>query len=182
MCKDKNGIKIYSAKEGTAKYKSIKVEAIIPGNLERLLKIMMDPNSNKDWIYRTHQSYLLQRYSNNEVLSYTETSLPWPASNRDVPLRVKMSMDEKNGSLKIYSTGVPNAIPEKAGIVRIPYFNSVWDIRYKDANTLYIIYNLQMDPGGNIPAWVTNMFVAKGPYETFVKLSELMKQPVLTAK
>jgi hypothetical protein len=37
-------------------------------------------------------------------------------------------------------------------------------------NTIKIDYVVQFDPSGSVPAWLTNMFVTKGPMETFEKL------------
>ena len=83
--------------------------------------------------------------------------------------------DAKANTLKIIANGLPNAIPHKQGIVRIPYFNSRWDVKFDGKNTLNIVYYLEMDSGGAVPAWLVNMFIAKGPYETFSGLAKMMK-------
>jgi hypothetical protein len=43
------------------------------------------------------------------------------------------------------------------------------------AGTIYIIYEVEVDPGGSIPGWIANMFVAKGPFETFGNLGKKLK-------
>jgi hypothetical protein len=108
-------------------------------------------------------------------LSYTETAVPWPASNRDIPINMQLNHDAKNNTLKVVARGIPNAIPVKKGIVRIPFLNSTWNVKFDGKSKLYINYFLEMDPGGTVPAWITNLFVAKGPYETFSKLSEVLQ-------
>jgi hypothetical protein len=40
--------------------------------------------------------------------------------------------------------------------------------------TVHINYILEADPGGDIPAWLSNEFVDKGPFETFKKLGEIL--------
>jgi hypothetical protein len=32
-----------------------------------------------------------------------------------------------------------------------------------------------VDPAGSLPNWMVNLFITKGPYETFVKLREEVK-------
>src|SRR4051812_10783283 len=84
--KTKNGIQVFTTKENTSKFKSVKVEAAFKGNLEKLVQILMHVENNKRWVYNTKQAYLLCRYSNNDILYYAETSLPFPLSNRDMAI------------------------------------------------------------------------------------------------
>ncbi len=174
LAKDKNNIKVYTSLGGTSKFKSIKVEAVMNGTLDQLIDLLKNAASNKNWIYGTKESYMLKNGINSEYLSYTETEVPWPASNRDIPINMQMTQDVKNGRLHITAKGLPNAIPEKKGIVRIPFFNSWWNVQ-ANKNKLIIEYFLEVDPGGSVPAWINNLFVARGPYETFSKLATLMR-------
>ena len=174
LAKDKNGIKVYTSVDGLSKFKSIKVEAVMYGTLDKLMNLLKNTASNKHWIYGTKESYMLRNGSNNDYLSYTETAVPWPASNRDIPINMQMTQDVKTGKLHITAKGIPNAIPVKKGIVRIPFFNSWWNVQ-ANKDKLIIEYFLEVDPGGSVPAWINNLFVARGPYETFSKLATLMR-------
>src|SRR3954453_2210107 len=84
LAKEKNGIKVFTSVDGRSKFKSIKVEAVLSGTLEKLTDLLLNAGSNKDWIYSTKESYIIKRISPVETLSYTETSVPWPASNCDI--------------------------------------------------------------------------------------------------
>lgn len=174
LAKERNNIKVYTSKDETSKFKSIKVEAAINGTLDKLVYLLTTASSNKDWIYNTKESYTIKKINSFETLSYTETEVPWPASNRDIPLNLRVDVDKKNNRLHVTAKGIPNAIPIKKGIVRIPYFNSSWDVLFDGHNKLLITYFLEVDPGGMVPAWINNLFVTKGPYETFSKLSTLL--------
>jgi hypothetical protein len=176
LSKDKNGIKVYTASNSTSKFKSIKVEANVEGTLEKLVNILMDVSNNKNWVYNTRYSYLIRKTSKNDILYYAETSLPWPISNRDMIIRMQFFHDTINKTLKVIATGVPDELPEKKGLVRIKYFNGLWDVKYNDENKMLINYILTMEPGGSVPAGITNMFISKGPYETFNNLSNALKK------
>jgi hypothetical protein len=39
-----------------------------------------------------------------------------------------------------------------------------------------IVYTFEADPGGSLPAWLVNSFADKGPYESFRKLSDILKK------
>ncbi|MDQ6812519.1 MAG: START domain-containing protein [Bacteroidota bacterium] len=176
LSKDQNGIKVYTAKEASSKFKEIKVEATLEGTIQKLENILINVGKTKGWVYGTKDSYIIKKISPNEILYYSETSLPWPVSNRDIPIKMVLTPDARNNTLKVVATGIPDAIPEKKGIVRLPYFNATWDVKSEGKNKLNITYLLKMDPGGSVPAGVTNLFVSKGPFETFNNLSELLKQ------
>lgn len=174
LAKDKNGIKVYTADDGASKLKSIKVEAVFTGTLQKLVKILRDVKNNKEWVYSTKQAAVIKEINANEILYYSETSLPWPVSNRDIPVRMRLNLNPANNTLKVTASGEPKAYPEQKGIVRIKYFNSSWDVKSDGKNKLTILYFLKMDPSGSVPAQVTNMFISKGPYETFENLSKLL--------
>lgn len=175
LAKEKNGIKVFTSEGGTSKFKSIKVEAILEGTLDKLTHLLLDAASNKDWIYNTKESYVIRRIGPTETLSYTETAVPWPASNRDIAINMKLNLDTEKNTLKVFARGLPGAVAAKKGVVRIPFFNSLWDVKFDGKSKLFINYFLEMDPGGSVPAWITNMFVAKGPYETFNSLAGILK-------
>lgn len=175
LTKEKNGIKVYIANAGASKLKTIKVEAVLPGTLQKLVKILRDVKNNKEWVYSTKQSYVIKEINANEILYYSETALPWPVNNRDIPVRLRLTLNTANNTLKVTASGEPNALPVQKGIVRIQFFSSSWDVKYDGKNKISIIYYLKIDPSGNFPPQVTNMFITKGPYETFENLSRLLK-------
>ena len=175
LTKEKNGIRVYTSKDAATKFKVIKVEAVFTGTIQKLVNILTNVGDTKNWVYGTKDSYIIKRINANEILYYSETSLPWPVSNRDVPIKMQLNVDQKANTLKVFASGMPKAIPEKKGVVRIPYFSAFWDVKYDSRKKLIITYILKMDPGGTVPAGVTNMFITKGPYETFNNLSEMLK-------
>jgi len=174
LSKDKNGIKVYTRKADSSKFKSVKVEAVLEGSLDKLASILMGVEKNIKWVYGTKSLHLIKRNSANELIYYAETGLPWPMRNRDQAILINLYPDSAGHKLKITTTGKPMAIPPTEGLVRVPYFLGVWDVTAVDNKRIAINYFLDVDPGGSIPAWITNMFVAKGPYETFMNLSGLL--------
>jgi len=175
LTKNKDGIKVYTANEANSKLKSIKVEAVFTGTLQKLVGILRNVNNNKDWVYSTKQAKLIKEINANELFYYSETQLPWPVSNRDIPVRMHLNLNTVNNTLQVTAVGEPNAYPEQKGIVRIQYFNSSWNVKFDGKNKISIVYFLKMDPSGTVPAQVTNMFITKGPYETFANLSRLLQ-------
>jgi hypothetical protein len=176
LSKNKNGIKVYTRKTDSSDFKSVKVDAVLTGTPAKLVDILMGIDKNIKWVYHTKTLRLIKRYNANELLYYAETSLPWPMKNRDQPIRITVFPDSLYKKVRITTVGEPDATPKTNGIVRVPYFLGIWDVTAINNSQIAIQYYLNVDPGGSIPAWISNMFAAKGPYETFVNLSNLLKK------
>jgi hypothetical protein len=176
LVSNENWIQIYKSDMSGSNYKRIKVECTIDGSLDKLVRILNDVNNHRNWIYNTKQSYILKRISSNEYYYYTETTLPWPMQNRDAIVHIKFQRDAANQTLNIAAEGQPDYMPEISGKVRVPRSANTWQVTVPAPNKLHIVYIFEAEPGGHIPPWLVNTFVNKGPYESFRKLSELLKK------
>ena len=175
LSKDKDGIKVYESEIKNSNFKSIKVECVLPGTYDKLMAILSDVSRHKDWVFHSKTSNILKRNSPYDFYYYTETSMPWPMSNRDAVVHLTMNRDSLNRFLKVTATGVPNFIAEKNGKVRVPRSSVNWYVTMQSATSINIVYTFEADPGGSMPAWLVNMFADKGPYESFKKLSSILK-------
>ena len=178
LSKDEDGIKVYQSEVKHSKFKSIKVECTLDGTYDKLMSILNDVTNQKNWVYNNKNSSILQRISPNDFYYYSETYLPWPMTNRDAIIHLKMNKDSLDRFLKISAVSVPGYAPEKSGMVRVPRSDISWYVTMPSAKTISIVYIFDAEPGGSLPAWVVNMFTDKGPYESFKKLSELLKRQV----
>lgn len=176
LSKDKDGIKVFESSMDNSNYRSIKVECFLDGSLDKLITALTDVGHHKDWIYNNKDAYLLKKISVDEFYYYTETYLPWPMSNRDAVAHMKIIRDTLNRYLDVVEVGEPKYVPQKSGIVRVPRFSINWHVTMPAVNKLKVVYILEVEPGGNVPAWLANMFVDKGPYESFKKLAEILKR------
>lgn len=176
LSKDKDGIKVYQSDLQHSSYNAIKVECTLEGNYDKLIGILKNVNGQKDWVYQNKTSYILKQVNPYEFFYYTEASLPWPMSNRDAVVHLKMDRDSLNRFLTITSVSVPDYISEKSGKVRVTRSTISWNVTMPATNKINIVYIFEAEPGGSIPAWVANAFVEKGPYETFKKLAELLRR------
>jgi hypothetical protein len=101
--------------------------------------------------------------------------MPFPLSNRDVILHMKINTDSLPKFLLIQGKNEENVFPKLPSSVRVPHYAASWKVTMPSANLLHVEYILTVDPGGSIPAAIANNFVDRGPYETFKNLKELLK-------
>jgi hypothetical protein len=174
--KNKDGIKVYLAENPKSKFKSIKVETTLPGTYDKLIAILTDIDRLKGWVYNTKMSYLIKKLSPYDLYYYTETSIPWPMENRDAVVHLRIMRDSLQRFMKVISENENRFVPEKEGKVRVVHSLINWYVTMPTAKTISIVYTFDVDPGGNLPAWLVNSFADKGPYESFKKLGELLKR------
>jgi hypothetical protein len=177
LSKDQDGIKVYQSEVKHSKFKNIKVECTLEGTYDKLMAILNDVTNQKEWVYNTISSSILKRVSAHELYYYSKTHLPWPMTNRDAVVHLKINKDSLNRFLKISAVSVAGYVPIKNGLVRVPRSNINWYVTMPSAKTISIVYIFDAEPGGSLPAWVVNMFTDKGPFESFKKLSGLLKHP-----
>ena len=173
LSKAKDGIRVYQSSVKYSNYKSIKVECTLEGSYDKLIAVLNNVSGQKEWVYNNKTSYIIKRINSHELYYYSETSLPWPMSNRDAVVHLKIDKDSLNRFLNITSVSVPDYMAEKSGKVRVTRSSVSWNVTMPTATTVSIVYIFEADPGGSVPPWVANMFADKGPYESFKKLGEI---------
>jgi len=175
---DKDGIAVYTKLFPDSKFKAIRVDVELDATLSQLVAVILDVNTGAEWVYSTKSSVLLKQVSPSELYYYSEVSIPWPAANRDFIAQLKAVQDPHTKVVTIYGPVFPDYLPEKKDIVRVRHSEGKWVITPVGSHHVKVEYTLRADPGGDLPAWLVNMFVTKGPYESFRKLKEQLKKPV----
>jgi hypothetical protein len=175
---DKDGINIFTRTFPDSKFKAIKVEVELDATLTQLVAVILDVNTGAEWVYSTKSSVLLKQVSPSELYYYSEVNVPWPAANRDFIAELRAVQDPHNRVVTIYGPTFPDYMPAKKDIVRVRRSEGKWVISPLAKGRIKVEYTLRVDPGGDVPAWLVNMFATKGPYESFRKLKDQLLKPV----
>lgn len=172
--KEKDGIAVYTAKLEDSKFKSIRVVCQFQASLSQLVAVLMQPSLQPEWVLATKQAHLVKQISGARIYYYAEAALPWPMNNRDMVIDLQMSQDPSSKLLTIHANSIDNILPLKEGKQRVPLSQATWLVQPLPNNRMNIEYQIKIDPGGGIPPWMVNLFIAKAPYESFKILSKLL--------
>jgi len=175
LTKDQDGIKMYSRHSEHSKFDDIKVETDFTGTTSQFISILEDIPKYTEWAYATKSAVLIKKINANEFIYYSEIDVPWPATDRDLYAHCKIISDHGSRSFKFIAESIKDYAPEKKNIVRIPLSKGTWNISTISDKLIHAEYQLELDPGGNVPAWLINLFSTKGPMETFANLKKKMK-------
>jgi hypothetical protein len=174
--KDEDGIKVFTTNGINSNFKSVKVECTVKARLSQLVAFLLDIERQHEWVYSNYNGRLLKKYGDNELAFYSEVSVPWPCTDRDYIAHFTMKQVSPQ-LLTIDSHAESGLLPEKAGRIRVKFSNAHWDVTTVNHDLLKIVYVVQFDPAGSVPAWLTNLFVTKAPFQTFEKLREGAADP-----
>jgi len=165
--RDGGGIKVYLCDSKLSDFKSIIVELDMPATLSQYAAHVFAIENYKFWHYKAIEPYLINQVSDTELYYYSEVEAPWPVDNRDFIFHINMSQDSITKVLTMSLTAMPDYLPKKEGVVRLSQGSAVLKVTPIDKNNLHVKYIIDLNPGGDIPAWIANMFAAKAPWETY---------------
>jgi len=173
--KSTEGIEVYTCKATDSKINSIQSSFTLEVPFSTLSEALLDWENFNQWQYKIRKTELLKSISDQELIYRAELDAPWPVSDRDLILHVKMSPTSKLGEYLFSTVGRPDFIPPRDGFVRVPVSDGHWTIKVIGKDQLEIQHNLSIDPGGAIPVWLLNLSLAEGPFETYTNSREYLK-------
>jgi hypothetical protein len=172
--KDKDGVKVSSRHTDRSKFNDIRVEMDLPGNIYQLVDILLDIDNYSRWSYSVSKSELIKKFNPLKLVYHLEISAPWPVADRDLCAVFDVHIDSAKRSIEITAAGDSGYLPVNKDFIRIPHSKGVWEIHTLTNNIIHIVYILEIDPGGTVPAWIMNMFGTKAPFITFQNLKNKM--------
>jgi hypothetical protein len=174
LVKEEAGIKIYTKTESGSKYKAFKAEMQVSCKIENIIDVLKNMNSVNNWVVNCKGVKLLESEDNDQYY-YIETSLPWPLENRDMVYHFHY-IEINSGQVRVIVTGVPDYIQPIGGIVRMAKTNGYWLLTSTDISKTVITYQMHVEPGGLIPAWLANPFIENVPFSTFKELRNIVEK------
>jgi hypothetical protein len=172
LVKEEDGIKIYSKPEPGSGYNAFKAEMQVNCLIKDIVNVLKNTKNNSSWVVNCKVIKLLKAEGNDQYY-YIETILPWPLDNRDMVYRFQY-LEITGSQVRINITGIPGYIQPKEGIARITKANGFWLLTSVDANKTLVTYQMHVEPGGFIPAWLANTYIADAPLNTFKGLRKLI--------
>ncbi len=167
---DKDGIRVFTRAAKDSKFNEIRLECTIDASLSAVVAVLLDVSNYYQWVYHTKTSTLLHKVNEQELYFYTQIESPWGTSNRDLAVHLRLLQESTTGIVHCMVKSVPDYVPRKESFVRVPLSNETWTITPLGKASCKILYYLQIDPGGSVPAWLVNQFSSRGPYQSFYNL------------
>lgn len=174
---DRNDIQVYRRHRDNSRLKTFRgVTRITLEDEYALGALMEDYDSYPRWLHfvdgaeEFHRDGPLLRF-----LRFT-TKLPWPVSDREAILQVRVdqTISPEFEGVTIYLDNRPALLPKNDRYVRFPEMEGIFQVQRLANNQAEVVYQLVLDPGGYIPAWLANMMLRDAPYFTLERMRRII--------
>ncbi|MEY3716209.1 MAG: hypothetical protein RL285_84 [Bacteroidota bacterium] len=175
--KSGHGVKVYTRPVAGTPIKEIKAELELDCSINTAIACLTDIPSYNQWIYQMTEARVIKTISNTEFQVYQRVKTPWPLDDRDVIGHYVLKQDPRSLDVSIITHSVPKILPVVSGVVRVQKNRTTWTIKPLAKNKNKCEYFLLLDPAGEVPAWIINLFISEGPYSSLVKLKQRVHLP-----
>lgn len=167
---DKEGIKVYTRHVEGSNFKEFKGETRMNASISALAAVFIDVAGMVDWIYNLREVRLLEEQGDTMQVLYQETNVPWPFQNRDGIYSNSIRWDREKKLMRVDVGCHPDYLEEVKGKIRTLKATGYWEFKPGQDGSVHTVFCLHTEPGGSIPAWLSNTFVINAPLETMKKL------------
>lgn len=159
-----------------AQVKEFLGEVEVPHPPLQVLKTLDNVEGFPEWVFRCKHAERIKG-----VGIYLQVHGVWPVSDRDAVLqsRVEVMPDR----VVILTSAQPELRPEDKKHVRIPELKNSFEVIPLPTGGSRVVFQTFVNPGGVLPAWLSNFVAKQGPLETLSDLKEVLGtvQPEQTA-
>jgi len=172
--RDRDGIKVYTRSIEGSEHKAVRAEMIVQASINALVGLTMDTSACPKWAALCKRAEIVRKESESEYYVHTFNDLPWPVKDRDVVAKVTWSADPQ-GSVSMAAKLVPGLVPEKKKVVRLTDGITRWGFSPAPNGETRVGSSVHLEPGGSIPAWLTNTLLIDSPYDTLQGMRMLVQ-------
>ncbi len=166
--KNKNGVKVYTRKTQSGYYE-FKAMTTIDASINQVYNIIADANNYSSWIDQVSFSKLISK-NNSSFTVYYQIDLPAGVRNRDIILYNQI-VTYSTAVIKVDLKCNNTAYNIEKSYTRIDDAYGYWLFEASGGKSS-VTYQFYSNPKGNFPAWLINLFIVDGPYETLINLKQ----------
>lgn len=167
----KNDIEIYSQEVLHSDYIKIKASLVIRDQLQQFYQFLSDPKLAPKWLDKVNSSQRLARLDDTTVVVLTIFEGFGPIAEREMLTRSQTVQNDDGFVVNISSFNQYQ--PKSEQRVRVENATVQWQVNTLADGLLKVTYIGYFEPGGKLPAWLSNHYALKSIKTTFLNLQRL---------
>lgn len=176
LAREQDGIRLYVRwvdAGGSRKVRQMRAEMQVNATVGDMLTLLRDDENGVDWVNRAAEFYHFDRHGDALWHTYTELSIPWPFSNRDMVTRNVLLIDPQTGGFRIDLRGAADHLPPQRDAIRILHFEGAWEVTPSGTEQSRVSYEIVTKSDSFLPRSITDPIVEKGFISTMANLRAL---------
>jgi hypothetical protein len=174
--KEKDGIKIYTRKEGGNSLKSFKGVADINAPIEKAYNLIGNVRNVDWWDKNVREIKVLYYEKDKKSQYYLVYDSPWPVADRDLCVDATITTDPVTKVRTVLSVPLTGVVPERQDLVRIKKYRQQWTIEPLGKDRIHVVLEGFVDPGGSVPDWLYNMVITDSPLKVIRGIRERLEK------
>ncbi|MGB1222193.1 MAG: hypothetical protein ACPG43_11660, partial [Alcanivoracaceae bacterium] len=162
---DRDGIMVYMAHSDDSKIKTFRGEGEIQADDFRAIANQLDNYPFiASWMHMISELQDLGRETPYDREIHVTTRLPWPVSDRDAGIEVRVYQDPETLTVLVPFVARDDIVAPSDSYVRMPELEGYLRFEPLEPGLIYMTFEVVLDPGGYIPAWLANLILRDIPY------------------
>lgn len=174
---DRDGVRVFMAHNDDSAIKTFRGEAVIPMSDFRAIGNQVDDYEFiASWMHMISSISEIDRDSDVDRQIWVTTRLPWPVSNRDAALDLELSQEPETGTVIVAYEANDALMEPQSGYVRMPALKGMLRFTPLQPGEVHVTFEVVLDPGGYIPAWIANLILRDIPYFSLRRFQRVSDQ------
>src|SRR5690606_22875153 len=152
-----------------------RVETVMKASLNALVAMKRDAARIPQWMDGVKSSRIVQE-ADDYYITHTLVPSPWPVKDRDSVVRSDIRQQD-DGSVLIEFASVEGVVPPQKNYERVQNVKGCWCFTPLQDGKTRVEYEVMVDPGGKLPAWLVNRFALDVPYNSIKQMHKLVRDP-----
>lgn len=170
--RDRDGVQVYTRSVEGSAHKAVHATMSVPYKVNELVALVMDVTACPKWAALCKESHVAESVSPAEAYIYTYNDLPWPVTDRDAIAHVQWS-SLAGGGAQMQARIVDEKVARKKKTIRLTTGITSWEFVPNAEGGTDVVSYAHLDPGGAVPAWLTNILLVDSPFDTMVGMRDL---------
>lgn len=176
-----DGIEVALREEPGRDLPTMRGRAVLTGDIEQLLKIILDPDQATEWAEGASKVTMVDRNASRAII-HTYIDIAWPVWDRELVTSGKVEIVEPGGEYVLTNTSVDGFVPEKEGVIRMKDAFTRFHLKKEGPDRVWVEYLVNVDPGGSLPKWLVRWTQKSVPAKTLQNLQRQLDKAEVSAK
>ena len=174
-----DGVQTYRRPSGAGQLR-FQGRIAVAASLWQTMAVLMDEERAPEWAYHCLEARVLRQVDDLHLITYRRNTAGAPfVADRDMvlDLEVRPAPDHHRVSLIFTRRADDAAWPVPDGVVRVPAIAGSFRCDTIDEEHTQVVYEVAVNTGGALPAWVVNRATADLPRRTLLGLKQEVLDP-----